>query len=96
MDLFEQEYTEISKLYCHYVNADEYSEHQLVKAIDKQSSIAVDEIMTAVNEGNADKIVVEDSLFHLAIEYEQVGFILGFTYALNLIKESGVLKEFAQ
>lgn len=98
MDLFEQEYPEISKLYCHFINTAEYLEHKIVKAVDKQSSIFLDEVMgkSVFNADKQTRIEVEDDLLHLAVDYEQGGFILGFSYALNLIKESGVLKEFVQ
>lgn len=45
---------------------------------------------------NADNDKAEDIVLSNALDFELSGFILGFAYALNLLKESGVLKEFAQ
>ena len=98
MDLFKKEYPEISNLYHRFIGTTEYFEHKIVKAVDKQSGTFMDEIMTkaVLNTDKTTKIYIEDKLLNLAVDYEQGGFILGFTYALNLIKETGVLKEFVK
>lgn len=96
MDLLKGKYTAISRMYNDYLQSDEYAKHPLVKSVDSKSTTAVTEIMTAVTEGKADKIVVEDHLISLAVHCEHMGFILGFAYALNLIKEAEVLKELVQ
>lgn len=90
MDLFKQEYTEISKLYSQFINTDKYSDHKIVKYLDNQSDITLNNLKKLKIGFNVDKHTtnkIEDELLSLAVDYEQGGFILGFSYALFCLKE---------
>lgn len=94
MDLFDKEYPNISKLYYDYAQTKEYENHQLVRYTDNTSSCIIDKAIVLLS--NNDENTAIDMLTHACSDTEQCGFILGFTYALNLIKETSILKEIAE
>lgn len=91
MDLFDKEYPNISKLYYDYTQTEEYANHQLVRYTDDESSCIIDKAIVSIS--NNDENTATDMLTHACSDTEQCGFILGFTYALSLIKETSILKE---
>lgn len=94
MDIFDREYPNTSKLYYNYTQTEEYYNNSLVSYIDDEKNKTTDEVITMLS--NGEKAAASDSLTHYLCNQEQAGFILGFTYALGLIKETNVLKELAQ
>lgn len=90
MDLLENKYPIIRNIYYDFQNSEEYNNNPLTAGNCEKAYAMMDKIK------NADMDKVEDVILSYSADCELSGFILGFTYALNLIKESEVLKELAQ
>lgn len=94
MDIFDKEYPEISKLYYDYTMSEEYCNNTLVNYIAKENSALIAKAVLQLANGKKSKAT--DTISNVYIHSEQTGFILGFTYALGLIKETNILREIAQ
>lgn len=94
MDIFDRDYPAISRLYDEYVQDDEYSHIALVKCSEKAFDKSLDESIVLIEKGNKNAAI--DTMMNCLYDTEKTGFILGFTYALGLIKETNVLKELAK
>ena len=94
MDLFTEKYPVINKMYLDYIQTDEYAKHPLEISINSKISESIDEAIQLIK--NADKSSAIDVMLATVTDYELTGFILGFTYLLNLIKEVGITKELAK
>ena len=91
MDLFEKKYPTITKLHCDYIQTEEYFTHPLVTHNDKNASVALNQALEYINKG--DVANASDVISMTTTDYELAGFILGFTQALKLFKETDLLKE---
>ncbi len=77
----------IKELYNHFVNSDEYSTHPKLKAAERELDKVLDMIKTDMPKDSYGDY--EDCLYSVASNYELVGFMFGFRYALDLQKELG-------
>ena len=77
-------------MYHDYIDSDEYAEHPLVNYTEPFTSNALNEAEELLNQGK--RVKASDVLTECAITYEKSGFILGFTLAMQFIKESFVEK----
>lgn len=91
MNAIEQKYNHISDLYIHFINTEEYAKHPLVNHVDKKTTQHLKKAFNFLKSG--DYVAAEDVLTTASTDCEEVGFILGFSYAFNLLKETDVLKE---
>ncbi len=89
-NFLEEHYPQILELYYDYVNRDEYANHPITQAAEPISRV-LNKIIEQLSQGN--KIEASDTLTEYAIIYEQDGFILGFSIAMNLMRESGVERQ---
>lgn len=89
MDLFKTKYPKLHDMYIAYINTDEYAQHPLVK----YSNENISKVVSAVTENGKSKLEIDDIIVLNAVDNECTGFILGFSYAFNLIKEANILKE---
>lgn len=92
MDFIEEQYPQLSEIYFNYLSTNEYAKHPLVEWSQKNMSKVLASIAEEAesNEKNFDDIIISN-----AVDNELVGFILGFSYVLKLIKESDILKKLA-
>lgn len=88
-DFFEKNYPQISALYIDYINGKEYANHPIVKVTEPNTSRAIEKAFEQLSQGN--EIKASDTLVECAITYEQSGFILGFSLAMNFMRESTVV-----
>lgn len=89
-DYFEKHYPHITELYNDYINTEAYQKHPLVQTIEPYTSEMLNKAYEQLEAG--EKIKASDLLTESAITYEQSGFILGFSLAMNFIQESIVRK----
>lgn len=89
-DFFEKDYPQISKLYNNYINSEEYMNHPLVNIVEPYTTKAIENALDLLNKGN--EVKASDALTECAVTYEQSGFILGFSLAINYVRESIVRK----
>lgn len=94
MDIFDKEYPEISKLYYEYVISEEYGQNILANYISKEISAAIDKAVAQIVKG--EQVKAADTVSNICTHSEQAGFILGFKYALELIRETNILKELSR
>lgn len=92
MDLFKDKYPKLYAMYIAYINTDEYAQHTLVK----YSNENISKVLSAVTENVKSKLEIDDIITLNAVDNECIGFILGFSYAFNLIKGTDILKEVAK
>ncbi len=91
MDLFAEKHPIITQLYYDYIQTEEYFANPLVIHIDKNASVALSKALEYIK--NNDTVKASDVIYLSATDYELAGFILGFTQALKLFKETELLKE---
>ncbi len=94
MDLLKSKYPIIRNIYYDYLQSDEYAKNPIQLNNSEKLSNSTDKAIRYAQNNNVNGVT--DTILTAAVDCELSGFILGFTYALNLIKESEVLKEFAQ
>lgn len=92
MDFIKEQYPQLSEIYFDYLNTNEYAKHPLVEWSQKDMSKVLASI---AEEAESNEKKFDDIIILNAVDNELVGFILGFSYALKLIKESDILKEFS-
>ena len=79
-------YPHITDLYFDFVNTKTYAEHPITKFTEPEISEAIEKAYNELHEGKKSK--ASDTLLECATTYEHSGFILGFTFAMNLMQES--------
>ena len=85
-DFFDEHYPQITHMYYDYLNSDEYAEHPLVNYTEPFTSNAINEAVELLKQGK--EIKANNTMTDCAITYEKSGFILGFSLAMQFIKES--------
>ena len=86
-DFFTKNYPQITALYNNYINSEEYTNHPILKVVEPDTSRAIEKAFEQLSQG--DEIKASDKLTSCAITYEQAGFTLGFSLAMNILKECG-------
>lgn len=92
MNFIIEKYPQLHEVYIHLINTNEYAQHPLVKWSNKNMSKVIDDVANNIK----NRLVIDDIIVSSAVDSECTGFILGFSYALNLIKEVDILKEIAE
>lgn len=86
-----KEYPIITKLFYDYTTSDEYLQNDLTWYVDSKSTEMHKAAIALVQDGHA--LGATDMMMSACVEYEHAGFIFGFTYALNLMKETQLIKQ---
>ena len=86
IDFFNTNYPQLSNIYYDYTTIDEYQKHPIVEYVEPFTSNAINEAVELLKQGKELKAI--DTLTECAVTYEQSGFILGFSLAMQFIKES--------
>ena len=89
MHYFEEKYPAISEIYYEYINSDDHAKHPITVYADRNNDKLTAEALAYMEKG--DKSNAEDKIMCTCSEYEHAGFIHGFSYALKIFKEAGVL-----
>ena len=87
-------YPVIAQMYFNYINETEYITLPFQKEQEGKADEHIDKALKYCQSGEKGKAV--DCLLSAAVDYELSGFILGFTYAYNLLKEMESVKDFAK
>lgn len=82
---FKKHYPKVSELYLEYLQTDEYINNPCVKSKDYCTELSVSELSESIMQKNILK--AKDTLLEYGVINEWSGFILGFSYALDLIQE---------
>lgn len=90
-DYFTENYPYIDGLYIDYINSDNYNNLPMVKANEANSTAAIETALAYLNNGNKGK--ASDTLTECAVDCEEIGFILGFSYALNFFNEASSVRS---
>lgn len=85
-DFFDEHYPQITHMYYDYTTSDEYQKHPIVEYVEPFTSNAINEAVELLKQGK--ELKANDTLTECAVTYEQSGFILGFSLAMQFIKES--------
>lgn len=93
-EIIKDKYPAITEMYFDYINTTEYCNLSFQKAQDGKAAEHIDEALKYYQSGKSGKAI--DCLIGASVDYELSGFILGFTYAYNLLKEMESVKDFAK
>lgn len=85
-NIFKKHYHNLDNLYCDYVIGEEYAENPLVKEVNKLSGLAMDEALKLCKYGKYND--AEDNMLKGIVAHEEMGFLLGFSYAMKIAQES--------
>lgn len=86
-DFFTKNYPQITALYNDYLDSDEYTNHQITQTVDFYTLEMLRKALEQLKQG--DSIKANNTLTECAVTYEQAGFTLGFSLAMNILKECG-------
>lgn len=86
MDIFSRQYGCLDNLFADYVTGEEYSKNPLTVEVNKVSSEAIDKAVELIKRGN--ELEAADTFVEGAIAHEELGFLLGFSYAMRIAQES--------
>jgi DNA-binding ferritin-like protein len=81
----------INEIYLDYINKPAFAKLPIVVDVENKGSNAVDKAIELVKNNN--DIAAVDILITALSEHEKAGFMLGFSYALNMTKEANALME---
>lgn len=87
-------YPVIAEMYFNYLNEAEYITLPFQKEQEGKADEHIDKALQYCQSGEKGKAV--DCLLSAAVDYELSGFILGFTYAYNILIEMERVKDFIQ
>jgi hypothetical protein len=85
-NVFKQNYQNLDNLYCDYVMGEDYRNNALVKEVNKLSDSALEDAINFLKLGKS--LDAEDSMIQGAVVHEELGFLLGFSYAMKIMQES--------
>lgn len=85
-NVFKRNYQNLDNLYCDYVMGKDYQNNALVKEVNKLSGSALDDAISFLKLGK--NLDAEDSMIQGAVVHEELGFLLGFSYAMKIMQES--------
>lgn len=85
-NVFKRNYQNLDNLYCDYVTSEDYQNNALVKEVNKLSGSALDDAISFLKLGK--NLDAEDSMIQGAVVHEELGFLLGFSYAMKIMQES--------
>lgn len=84
---FKSRYPKISELYLEYLQTKNYANNPCVKSVEPFTALAIKEISELLM--HKKELAAQDCLLDYGVINEWSGFILGFSYALDLIREVG-------
>lgn len=85
-NVFKQNYQNLDNLYRDYVEGEDYMNNALVKEVNKLSDSALEDAISFLKLGK--NLDAEDSMIQGAVVHEELGFLLGFSYAMKIVQES--------
>lgn len=84
--IFTKYYPNIDNIFGNYVISDEYSKNPLTVEVNKVSSEAIDKAVELIKRGN--ELKAADTFVEGVVVHEELGFLLGFSYAMRIAQES--------
>lgn len=85
-DLFKKQYPNITNLYLDFISSPLYDNHPITTYIDNRSSDLLAQAIELLQKGNPQQ--ADDKLLSACCDYQNAGFIFGFTYAQTIMGES--------
>ena len=82
----EVRYPTLSKLYLDLIQSDEWCRHPLIAYNEKQTNKLLEDGTALIQQG--DYLSGESKILSASTDYEMTGFIMGYTYAMQTLKDT--------